>query len=164
MSDRKNVRRDFIKASEIATDGGHVITPSLSGTITVCHRRNEQVDTYGGRSRRGDTLAHMMNTEPPATGWLGNPFAIEKDASDQLAERRRVIARYLCEFLDRISRDEDFEAAVEGLRGQRVACWCHGPSTKVTEENVCHLDVVKAYLDDDLTPVYSYLRGEEFNL
>jgi len=158
------VNRDgFTPASEIATDGG-VIVPDLSGSITVCHRRNEEIDTYGGRSRQGDTLTHMMNAEPPAPGWLGNPFAIDKSASDQVAERRRVIARYLSEFLDRINRDEEFEAAVEGLRGQRVACWCHGPSTTVTEENVCHLDVVKAYLDDDLTPVYNYLRGEDFDL
>lgn len=157
-------RDEFTPASEIATDGGQVITPSLSGTITVCHTRNENIDTYGGRKRRGGSMAHLQNTQPPEPGWLGNPFAIDKKADDQEAERRRVIAAYLREFFDKIERDEEFRAAVEGLRGQRVACWCHGPSTTVTEANVCHLDAVKAYLNGDLTPVYNYLRGEEFQL
>lgn len=155
--------REFRTGQEIAADGGSV-TPTESGTITVCHRQNANIDTYGGRNRNGGTLRHMNNTEPPAPGWLGNPYPMDEDKKNDPEERRRVVAAFLPDFFDRIGENEEFRAAVEGLRGQRVACWCHGPSTDVTVENFCHLDAVRCYLDGDMAPVFAYLRGAEFDL
>jgi hypothetical protein len=99
----------------------------------------------------------MNNTEAGDPGWLGNPHRMD-DSRDDLAERRRVIAAFIPDFIDRLESDPTFREAVEDLRGERVACWCRGISQERTESNWCHLDVVAAWLDGDLTPVYDYLR------
>lgn len=131
--------------------------PNLEG-IEVGHMRNE-FHAYGGRSRQGDHLAHMNNTEPGARGWLGNPYLM--DGGDQEAERRRVIHAFLLDFMARVENEPAFRQAVEDLRGQRVACWCRGACQRRHAGNWCHLDVVAAYLDGDMEPVHEYLRGDE---
>ena len=132
-------------------------TPALE-TIEVVHfgRSNGAFDVYGGR-RDDSGLKHMNNTEPGEPGWLGNPYQM---LDDSVSERRRVIARYVGDFLLRVEDDAEFRAAVQGLRGDRVACWCRGVSQDRTEDNWCHLDVVEAWLDGDLSTVWQYLRGE----
>ncbi|AGC65567.1 hypothetical protein K745_gp42 [Haloarcula hispanica virus PH1] len=140
-----------------ADEGGEV--PDLV-TLEVVHvgRSSETLDVYGGRKRRDGDLAHAQNTNPPAPGWLGNPYTMDDDST---AERRRVIAAWTDYVLERVKRDEDFADALERLRGKRVACWCRGVSQERTPDTWCHLDVVAAYLAGDLTPVYDYLRGDD---
>ncbi|AAY24974.1 ORF 48 [Haloarcula hispanica virus SH1] len=138
-------------------EGGQV--PDLE-TLEVAHvaRSSETIDVYGGRKRRDGDLCHAKNTNPPAPGWLGNPFVMD---GDTVAERRRVIAAFARCFLERVEEDEDFREAVERLRGKRVACWCRGVSQDRTADTWCHLDVVGAWLSNDLTPVWGYLRGDD---
>jgi hypothetical protein len=133
--------------------------PDLDG-LDVAHfaRSSETLDAYGGRKRWGDVLHHAANTDPTDPGWLGNPYQMD---GDTVAERRRVIAAWTRYFLARVQRDAEFRAAVENLRGQRVACWCRGVSQQRTPDTWCHLDVVDAWLSGDLTPVYAYLRGAD---
>lgn len=128
-------------------------------TLEVAHtaRSAETFDMYGARKRRNGQLCHMNNTNPPAPGWLGNPHEMDEKTVE---ERRRVIAAFLRDFLDRVAEDAQFRDAVERLRGQRVACWCRGVSQERTPDSWCHLDVVAAWLSGDLSPVYAYLRGE----
>jgi hypothetical protein len=111
----------------------------------------------GGRSRQGDTIRHLANTEGTAPGWLGNPYRMD---GDSVAERKRVIAAYVRVFLARVQRDEQFRANVERLSGMYVGCWCRGVSQERTPETWCHLDVVDHWLRGDLSPVYDYLRGD----
>lgn len=134
-------------------------TPRLE-TIEVSHMRSAH-DVYGGRSRSDGELRHMGNTEPGTRGWLGNPYLMDDDADDPVAERRRVIAAFLIRFLDRVEEDPEFAEAVEELRGDRVACWCRGVTQDRDPSNWCHLDVVDAYLADDLDTVREYLREAE---
>lgn len=131
--------------------------PATTGTIEVCHMaRSDRFDHYGGRANGGDDeLRHLNNTEPDVRGWLGNPYEMREGSVD---ERRRVIAAYLEDFLDRVESDQEFREAVEGLRGQQIACWCRGASQDRQPSNWCHLDVVKCWLEDDLGPVYEYLQ------
>jgi len=148
----------------VATDGGQQSTlpvngrtPRLVGSMEVGHMRAEH-DVYGGRDRQDGHLRHMGNTEPPTRGWLGNPHEMDEET---VAERRRVIAAFLSRFVARVEQDDTFRQAVESLRGRRVACWCRGVSQDRTPENWCHLDVVAAWLDGDLSPVSAYLYGED---
>lgn len=133
-------------------------TPDLD-TLEVAHagRSNKTADVYGGRKRWDGKLRHAANTEPGEPGWLGNPYDMDDDS---VAERRRVIAAFLRFFFDRLERDEVFREAVEDLRGKRVSCWCRGVTQERQPDTWCHLDVVDAYLDGDLSPVFEYLRGE----
>lgn len=134
------------------------VQPQIRGTLEVCHvaRSVGEWDHYGARGGQRPDVRHMNNTEPTERGWLGNPYELEEET---VAERRRVIAAYLRDFLDRVETDPDFRVAVEGLRGQRVACWCRGASQERHPANWCHLDVVRHWLEGDLNPVYWYLRG-----
>lgn len=148
------------RTRELVPDGGDTNeVPDLQGSIRVSHMVNSRTewDTYGGRHREGNgPIRHMNNTEPPARGWLGNPFEMDGDTE---AERRRVIAAFLSDFLARVESDPEFRQAVEGLRGQTVACWCRGTHTDRDPTNWCHLDVVDAWLNRDLSPVHDYLRN-----
>lgn len=130
--------------------------PALRGSMTVGHVRG-RFDVYGSRKHIDGEIRHMANADPEAPGWLGNPH----DLGDSEATRRDGIARFTHDFLDKIERNDEFRSAVEGLRGQRVACWCHGTHQERTAANWCHLDVVAAWLDGDLTPVLDYFRGAD---
>lgn len=134
------------------------ITPTIDATIEVTRVTSGNFDLNGGRGSSEGTTTHLENTNPPTTGWLGNPYDMHRQTPE---ERRRVIAAYLRTFLDRVARDDEFAAAVDDLRGQRVACWCRGVSQDRDPSNWCHLDVVAHYLDGDLRPVFAYLRGDE---
>jgi hypothetical protein len=123
--------------------------------MKVAHMRGH-CDHYGGSYLEGHKVRHMNNTEAMEDGWLGNPHSIITASED----RRCAIAAYLRDFLTRIEEDAEFAAAVEGLRGQQVGCWCRGVSQSRTGSNFCHLDVVAAWIEGDLSPVYAYLRGE----
>lgn len=66
---------------------------------------------------------------------FGNPFQIGQDGS-----RSEVIAKYREYFYDRVRRDRQFAEAIEGLRGNDLACHC-APLP-------CHGDVIIEYLRD----------------
>lgn len=130
--------------------------PRLEG-IQVVHVRNTH-DEYGARSRDDGGLKHMNNTEPTTRGWLGNPYPLDDHDDDE--GRRNAIHAFYHEFRAAVEQDPEFRAAVEDLRGQRVACWCRGSSQDRHPGNWCHLDVVDAWLTGDLQPVHDYLQGE----
>lgn len=133
--------------------------PRLEG-IEVAHFQRSNAgnhDEYGGRCRPGDTLRHARNTDPGERGWLGNPYVAP---DDHPVSRQTAIAAWASYFLRRVERDAEFREAVEDLRGDRVACWCRGVTQERTPETWCHLDVVDAYLQGDLTPVYDYLKRD----
>lgn len=156
LMDVYRTARELREAEELLADGG--VTPSIdrSETIEVADARSGY-DTYGGRQSDGSgQKTHMGNTNPPAPGWLGNPYEMQEDTVE---ERRRVIASYLVDFAERIESDAEFRRAVESLRGQTVACWCRGVTQERQPDNWCHLDVVRCWLDGDLSPVLDYLRG-----
>jgi len=140
-----------------ADEAGSV--PDLD-TLEVAHtsRSTTTADQYGGRSNRNGQLRHMNNTVPPTPGWLGNPHEMDEDTVE---ERRRVIAAFARDFLDRVESDAQFRDAVRRLEGKRVSCWCRGVTQPRRPDNWCHLDVVAAWLAGDLSPVYCYLRGAE---
>jgi hypothetical protein len=127
--------------------------------LTVAHAgRSAGTDaTYGARRRGPDGLLHMNNTDAGEPGWLGNPYLMDDRT---VAERRRVVAAYLRDFLDRLDADPNFVQHVESLRGGRALCWCRGVSQDRTRETFCHLDVVNGWLRGDLRPVFEFLRGE----
>lgn len=129
--------------------------PRLRGRMKVAHMRGD-CDHYGGSFLEGRTVRHMNNTDALDPGWLGNPHSITTAARG----RRAAIAAYLRDFCNRIDADAEFRAAVEGLRGQKVGCWCRGVTQPRTAESFCHLDVVAAWIDGDLSPVYEFLRGD----
>jgi hypothetical protein len=99
----------------------------------------ESHDVYGGRAG-DDGTNHVGNTLVGRRGWLGNPFTTD------IFDRERAINLYQGVFLSRLEQDE-FREAVEDLEGKRVACWCR---TESEDEPACHLDVIDAYLRDEL--------------
>jgi hypothetical protein len=66
---------------------------------------------------------------------FGNPFHITEHCS-----RKRSIELYQERFNYRIAHDSLFYAAVEALRGKKLACWC----TPLP----CHGDVIINYLEN----------------
>ena len=101
-------------------------------TTRVVNLRKESYDVYIGRAGHGND------------GYFGNPFSIGKDGV-----RGAVISLYRAWFYDRLSKDADFKARVEGLRGQVLGCFC-APVSGLTKDDrpfVCHGQVIAEYLD-----------------
>jgi len=71
---------------------------------------------------------------------FGNPFRLKKDGGDYT--RDESVDRYETRFKEKIKEDEDFQAAVEELRGSTLGCWC--------KPKRCHGDVILAYLRGNL--------------
>jgi len=67
-------------------------------------------------------------------GYFGNPFPLRPGQS-----RGATIEKYKRYFYDRLERDPEFKARVQGLRGKKLACFC-APSA-------CHGNVIAEYLD-----------------
>ena len=99
-------------------------------TQLVNQRDTDKYDLDIGRADGG--TSHMMNTEIGEPGWLGNPYPVTDHS------REESIANYREDFLARIHQDDEFREAVEGLRGQTLACWC--------APEHCHGDVILDYL------------------
>lgn len=109
-------------------------TQTLPTSIEIAHVAQGQA-VYGGR---GTGYASIANTSFPERGWLGNPYRLSDGYS-----RERAVRRYAQVFLGKIQTDDAFYAAVERLRGKRVACFCRRSDE---DEPLCHLDVVDTYL------------------
>lgn len=85
--------------------------------VTTCvNKRTDAYDVYIGRP----TL-------------VGNPFEIGKHG-----DRAKVIELYREWFYKQLANNQ-FKTYVEGLKGQRLACWCKPLS--------CHGDVIVEYLE-----------------
>mgnify|MGYP001616045756 CR=1 FL=1 len=69
---------------------------------------------------------------------LGNPFRIGRHGT-----REDVIRKHKRYFYARLERDPAFKAAVLGLAGKVLGCWCKGPP----EDLPCHGDTVAGYLN-----------------
>ncbi len=67
---------------------------------------------------------------------FGNPFRIGQDGS-----RDEVIRKYSSWFYARLAQDPEFGAAVRGLRGSTLLCFC-APLP-------CHGDVIRDALERD---------------
>lgn len=98
-------------------------------TRLVNQRHTDGYDIDIGRADGGTT--HLLNTPVGEPGWLGNPYAL----SDGFTWKESI-RRYREDFHDRLTNDE-FREAVEGLRGQTLACWC--------KPKACNGDVVLHY-------------------
>lgn len=127
-----------------------------SGTPAPATRvvhRDEPHDVYIGRGDGGD--AHLNNTGIGETGWLGNPYKTTTGGGDYT--RKQSIALYCGDVLHRLDQDSTFTAALAGLKGQRLACYCR----QACETNpACHGDVLVAVIDA-LRPVDTETTGGE---
>lgn len=97
--------------------------PGPSGMVVVNVRRGEAYEIYGGRARHG-----------AASSPLANGYKIGRDG-----DRGEVIRKWAYDFALRWRTEPAFRAAILACQGQRVGCFC-SPA-------VCHLDVVKTFLD-----------------
>jgi ribonuclease HI len=89
-------------------------------------------DVYGGRPRGGVSPEEV---KPGDYGWLGNPYST--------GNRKDDISSFRMYFLRRIGVDPDFRSEVLSLKGKRIACFC--------KPKPCHLDEVKAWLQEEST-------------
>ena len=113
---------------------------SLAGETATRLVNQHETDNYDidiGRADGGES--HINNTRVGEPGWLGNPYALSKGFS-----RDESIRRYRVDFAERLCESGRFRAAVEGLRGQTLGCWC-APER-------CHGDVILAYLAETDEP------------
>lgn len=94
-------------------------------TTVVNIRTGAKFDVYCGRARGG------------LGGTFGNPYVLGPDG-----DRAEVIRKFRIYFHDRLKLDPTFRAAVEGLRGKILACFC-----KPLE---CHSDVIVEWLETTL--------------
>lgn len=67
-------------------------------------------------------------------GYFGNPFPLQQEH-----RRAEVLNRYREYFHDRMFRDDEFNHAIEFLRGKTLVCFC--------KPFACHGDVIAEYLD-----------------
>lgn len=116
---------------------------------TVVNLRRAPYDVYIGRVRADpysdDVWEQRGVARVPARGCFGNPFQVDfgnvkrlppLDAKAYLAS---VLAGFRAYFAKRVEEDHAFRAAVLGLRGKRLGCFCKpGP---------CHGDIIAAWVD-----------------
>lgn len=93
----------------------------------VVNLRRERYDVYIGRGPGG-----KVAVKPGARGYFGNPF----DAGEH---GEAALEMYRDYFQKRIEEDADFRAAILGLKGKTLGCFCKpGP---------CHGDRIVEWLD-----------------
>jgi hypothetical protein len=109
--------------------------PTDQRTIIVSHV-SEDTDLYGGRANRGRC---MGETDPPRSGWLGNPHRVADHGREEAIEKFRE------DFVEQLRTDWGFANACVSLPGQSVACHCRQSNE---DEPDCHLDVVRSLLLD----------------
>jgi hypothetical protein len=96
---------------------------------TVVNIRNQEADVYIGRPPRG-----LGIPDPPARGWLGNPFVMNNEEG-----RMEVIDRFRLYFAKRVHTDKAFRKAVLELRGKTLGCFC--------KPKPCHGDIIALWLN-----------------
>lgn len=106
---------------------------TLGGDVQTRLVNQKHTDRYTvdiGRANNGEN--HMNNTAVGDPGWLGNPYPESEFGREQCIELFRE------DFEDRLEENEEFRAAVEGLRGETLGCYC--------KPEACHGDVILEYL------------------
>lgn len=98
----------------------------------VVNVRQEPCDVYIGRGSRGE-----IPTSVGLKGYFGNPFVLKNQ--DDPAERERVLIEYRAWFLKRVQENSVFAAAIEGLKGKSLGCFC--------SPRECHGDVIAEWLE-----------------
>lgn len=118
------------------TTDTHQTTLAGDAPTRVGHCRKDNCTVYIGRGNGGD--ATMMNTPIGTHGWLGNPFLVETHGRTQCIDWFRM------EFEKRLAEDPAFRAAIRGLSGEILGCWCQ----RVTDDGPqCHGEVVAEWAD-----------------
>lgn len=115
----------------------------------VVNLRREDYDVYIGRVRAvmgsDDPWLARGVPPPPARGAFGNPWAVDFAAVRAMAPNEgrayleSVLAAFEIYFERRVEDDLAFRAAVLGLRGKRLGCFC-APGR-------CHGDIIAAWVD-----------------
>ena len=108
-----------------------------SGTelTRVGHCKADETDVYVGRGPNG---RDVTETEIGERGWLGNPFSLDDHSREHSIERFRQV------FIQRIQDDGEFTAAVAGLSGRTLGCWCQ----RLDESGpACHAEVIADHAD-----------------
>ncbi|NQV33471.1 MAG: DUF4326 domain-containing protein [Phycisphaeraceae bacterium] len=111
----------------------------LAGT-TVVNLNASSYDVYIGR--RSAPYAHMLTQgiKPGQKGWLGNPHPIGPcKICSETHTRTECIRAFKSDFLEAMTRNEDFKKAVLALKGKRLGCFF--------KPEDCHGDVIKAYIE-----------------
>lgn len=112
--------------------------------VTVVNHYNCSDDAWDvDISRANYGKNHMLNTKPGETGWLGNPFKTKKAGGDYT--REEAVEKFRDAFIEKLRTDKTFKQAVDALQdnANALACYC--------KPQACHGDVIKAYLDGDLS-------------
>ena len=86
----------------------------------VVNLRKEPYDVYIGRAGHGKS------------GYFGNPWTVKDEGAKALVLYRDYFNRG-------IKTDPEFKAAIEGLRGKTLGCFC--------KPAPCHGDVIVEYLE-----------------
>ena len=102
---------------------------------TVVNIRHQNYDVYIGRKGHGHD------------GYFGNPIKPMTwcQVCGHAHNRGETLDCYKSYFLDRVTKDREFRARVEALKGKRLGCFCK-PKKR------CHGDTIAAYLNGDLLP------------
>lgn len=110
--------------------------------INVVHVREDH-DVYGARhgSKDDDCKHHLLNTYPPDTGWLGNPFEIKEHGGDYT--RQESVYMYLGALITKVKFNPSMMEHMNNLSGKDVACYCRYSDE---DEPLCHLDMVNRYI------------------
>lgn len=94
-------------------------------TTTVVCKRTHRYDVYCGRP-----------------GLFGSPIVLYErcpECGGAHADRGSTLPCFEAYFKRRLTNDPTFAAAVEGLRGKVLGCWCRKPP--------CHAQVIATYLN-----------------
>lgn len=107
----------------------------MSDVTRVGHCKADSTDVYAGR---GDCRRDMLDMNPGARGWLGNPFRLDNYTREESIRRFRRVFEW------RLDADREFREAVRDLAGQTLGCWCQRIDD---DEPACHAEVVAEWAD-----------------
>jgi hypothetical protein len=101
----------------------------------VGHCKADKTDVYVGR---GNAQRDMLDMNPGARGWLGNPFTTEEYTREESIRRFRKVFEW------RLEADSEFRDAVRDLAGKTLGCWCQHLEE---DEPACHAEVIAEHAD-----------------
>jgi hypothetical protein len=106
------------------------------GPTRVGHCKRDETGVYVGRGPGGRS---MNDTEVGTRGWLGNPYTLSNGY-----ERTESIRLFREDFEARLRGDDEFRAAVRGLSGTVLGCWCRSIDD---DAPACHAEVIAEHAD-----------------
>ena len=101
--------------------------PTLTTVVDV-RQPDAKFDVYVGRRMRLGRFAR-------SDGRFGNPYSINDKRTPEEA-----VSMFRAYFYRRLLADPEFKAAVLGLRGKALGCWC--------PPRYCHAEIIAEYLND----------------